>query len=506
LVTGCTTLGPNFHRPETPLQDRWLDSGEPRVLEGAEERLWWTVFKDPVLNRLIALAYSQNIPLRAAGARIYQARARLGIAIGEQYPQVQQALGDFAYSRSSDRGPGAPQRGGGDFDALIAQAGVAASWEIDFWGRYRRTIESEEAALHASIAAYDTALVSLTAEVAGSYIQIRTLEERLRFAHDNVTIQTESLNIAEARFRGGATSERDVQQAQTQLSATESTIPQLEASLRRAKNALCILLGVPPRQLGDLLGDRSEIPQAPLEVAVGIPAELLRRRPDIRSAELQAAAQCARIGVARTDLYPAFTLQGTFGFLASDVGRFSVTDIASWGSRYGSFGPGFTWNILNYGRLTNNVRLQDAFFQELIFNYQDTVLRAQQEVEDGLAGFLQSQLALVKLEQAAEAARRSAELALIQYREGVTDYTTVITAQQALLSQQENLAVGQGSVPLNLVSVYRALGGGWGLREGRPFLPPEVTAAMAERTDWGRLLQPAALKPPEPNRLQTPDW
>lgn len=503
---GCTTLGPDFHRPEAPLQDRWLESGEPQLLESAEARLWWTVFDDPVLDRLVALAYTQNVPLRAAGARIYEARARLGIAIGEQYPQVQQGLGALTYSRSSDRAPTAPQNGGGDVDVAVGQLGGAASWEIDFWGRFRRTIESEEAALLGSIAAYDSALVSLTAEVASTYIRIRTLEERLRIDVANVTIQTESLRIAEARFRGGATSERDVQQAVTQLRATEAALPQLEASLRQAKNALCILLGLPPRRLGDLLGDRSTIPQAPLDAAVGIPADLLRRRPDIRTAELQAAAQSARIGVAKTDLYPAFTLQGDFGFLASDAGRFRLTDIASWGSRYGSFGPTFTWNILNYGRLTNNVRLQDAAFQELIFNYQDTVLRAQQEVEDGLAGFLQSQLALVKLAQAAEAARRSAELALIQYREGATDYTTVIQAQQAQLAQEENLAIGQGSVPLNLVSIYRALGGGWELREGRPFLPPEVTAAMAERTDWGRLLQPAALQPPEPNRLLTPDW
>jgi NodT family efflux transporter outer membrane factor (OMF) lipoprotein len=430
----------------------------------------------------------------------------LGIAIGEQYPQVQQAVGTLAYSRSSDRGPTAPQNGGGDFDVIIGQLGGTASWEIDFWGRFRRSIESEQAVLIAAIAAYDNALVSLTAEVANTYIQIRTLEERLRIARENVTVQTESLRIAEARFQQGATSERDVQQALTQLRSTEAAIPQLEASLRQAKNALCILLGIPPRRLGGLLGDQSAIPQPPLEVAVGIPADLLRRRPDIRSAEFQAAAQCAQIGVAKTDLYPAFTLQGTFGFLASDAGRFKLTDIASWGSRYGSFGPAFTWNILNYGRLTNNVRLQDALFQELIFSYQDTVLRAQQEVEDGISGFLQSQLAVIKLAQAAEAAKRSADLALFQYREGATDYTTVIQAEQALLTQQDNLAIGQGNVPLNLVSVYRAIGGGWELREGEPFLPADVTATMAERTDWGRLLQPTALQPPETSRILTPDW
>ena len=214
--------------------------------------------------------------------------------------------------------------------------------------------------------------MSLAADVARVYVLIRTIEERLRIARDNVEIQRESLRIAEARFRGGATSERDVQQALTQLRATEGTIPQLVAGLRQAGNALCTLLGLPPRNLDGLLGAAAAIPQAPLTVAIGIPADLLRRRPDIRLAELQAAAQCARIGVAKADLYPALSLNGTFGFLASDVGRFSLTDVASWNSRTGSFGPAFTWNLLNYGQITNRVRVQDARFQELIFNYQDT--------------------------------------------------------------------------------------------------------------------------------------
>ena len=241
-------------------------------------------------------------------------------------------------------------------------------------------------------------------------------------------------------------------------------------------------------------------------MAVGIPADLLRRRPDIRSAELQAAAQSALIGVAKADLYPAFTLNGTFGFLASDVGRFHLSQIGSWDSRTGSFGPAFAWNMLNYGQITNGVRLQDALFQESIFGYQETVLRAQQEVEDGLTGFLQSQKRLVSLEEAAAAAKRSAELALIQYREGATDYTTVLTAQAALLTQQDSLATGQGDVPQGLIAVYRALGGGWEIREGQRFLPADVTQVMGNRTNWGGLLEPAAVQPETERQLLTPDW
>lgn len=508
VFAGCVKVGPDFSRPTPDIRNNWLEEDSARIRTvPADYHKWWAAFQDPVLDTLVQTAYAQNIPLRVAGARVFEARARLGIAIGEQYPQVQQAVGAASYNRESERAPSAPQRSAGvDFDYKQAQVGATASWELDFWGKFRRAVESEDANFLGSIAAYDNAMVSLTAEVARTYVLIRTIEERLRVARDNVIVQKESLRIAEVRFRGGATSERDVQQALTQLRSTEASIPQLEASLRQSKNALCTLLGMPPRNLDHMLGDRSAIPEAPLEVAVGIPADLLRRRPDIRSAELQAAAQCALIGVAKADLYPAFTLTGTFGFLSSDVGKFSLSDIASWSSRTGSFGPGFTWNLLNYGQITNVVRVQDALFQELIFSYQNTVLLAQQEVEDGLTGFLQSQKRLIFLEEAAAAAKRSADLALIQYREGATDYTTVLTAQTALLAQQDSLATGQGDVPQGLIAVYRALGGGWEMREGQSFLPADVTTAMGSRTDWGGLLDPAAVQPQTERQLLTPDW
>jgi len=508
VFAGCVKIGPDFVRPAADIRDNWLEEDGRRIQTSpADYRMWWTAFQDPVLDMLVQTAITQNIPLRVAGARVFEARARLGIAIGEQYPQVQQATGSASFNRESERAPSAPQRSSGvDFDYRQAQVGATASWEIDFWGKFRRAVESEDANFLGSIAAYDNALVSLTAEVARTYVLIRTLEEKLRIAQDNVIVQTESLRIAEARFQGGATSERDVQQALTQLRSTEATLPQIEANLRQTKNALCTLLGMPPRNLDAMLGDRSGIPEAPLEVAVGIPADLLRRRPDIRSAELQAAAQSALIGVAKADLYPAFALTGTFGFLSSDVGKFSLSDIGSWSSRTGSFGPAFAWNILNYGQITNVVRLQDARFQELIFGYQDTVLRAQQEVEDGLTAFLKSQKRLTSLEAAAAAAKRSADLALIQYREGATDYTTVLTAQASLLTQQDSLAVGQGDVPQGLISVYRAVGGGWEMRERQGFLPADVTTAMGNRTNWGGLLEPAAVEPQTERQLLTPDW
>ncbi len=303
--------------------------------------------------------------------------------------------------------------------------------------------------------------------------------------------QKESLKIAEAKFQGGTATQRDVEQAKTQLFNTQATIPALEIQLRQAKNALSVLLGMPPNQLADLLAGEGSIPAPPPQVAVGIPADLLRRRPDIRAAQAQAAAQCAQIGVAKAELFPAFSLIGTFSFQSSDVGKFALGQMFNWSSRNAQAGPSFQWNLLNYGRLTNQVRVQDARFQQLLIGYQNAVLKAQQEVEDSLTAFLRSQVRARMLGESTAAARRSLDLSVLQYQGGTTDFTTVLTAQQALLNEQDNLAITLGDISRNLVGVYRALGGGWQLREGQDFIPEPVRAEMAQRTNWGGLLAPA---------------
>jgi NodT family efflux transporter outer membrane factor (OMF) lipoprotein len=511
FVASCTTLGPDFVTPPAPVAEQWLEQADPQVQpEEPTYRNWWQVFGDPVLDELIQTAYAQNLTLRIAGARVFEARALLGIAVGELYPQVQQGFGSATYNRLSEQAISAPQAGGTDFDFSQVEIGAQASWELDFWGKYRRFIESADAGLAGAVAAYDDVLVSLAADVANTYILIRTFEERLQIARENLDLQQESLRIARARYEAGATSERDVQQALTQLNSTEATIPEIETGLRKAKHALCILLGMPPRLLEDMLAGEVGIPRPPLQVAVGIPADLLRRRPDIRNAEYQAAAQSALIGVAKADLYPSFSLGGSFGFLATDVGRFELGDLLDWSSRTGFIGPSFQWNIFNYGRIRNNVRAQDARLQQLLFNYQDTVLRAQQEVEDGLVAFLKGQQRVALLSRSVDAARRTVELAAIQYREGATDYTTVLTAQQSLLGEEDRLALTQGGVPQALVALYRALGGGWELRENQDFLPKEIKEDMEERTDWGGLLNPAAVQPLSAEQKKSvfhkPDW
>ncbi|MDQ1333621.1 MAG: hypothetical protein QG552_571 [Thermodesulfobacteriota bacterium] len=513
-VLGCTKVGPDYATPSLKVSDTWMGSGKDGLrAETPEQAEWWKALGDPVLDSLVQMAYRQNLPLRTVGVRVFAARAQLGIAVGLLYPQSQQGFGSIQYNRSSERAPASPQPGTSNavgFGFWEAQLGVSASWEMDFWGKLRRAVEAADSNLLGAIAAYDNAMVTLSSDLASTYVLIRTLEERVQIARDNLVIQQESLRIARARFEGGATSERDVQQALTQLNSTEASIPQLETSLRQTQNALSILLAVPPMEIDPLLKGDSRIPSVPPTIAVGIPADLLRRRPDIRLAELRAMTQCAQIGIAKADLYPMFSLTGSFGLLASDAGQFGIGDLFSWKSRTGFIGPTFQWNILNYGQITNQVRIQDARFQELLLDYQNAVLQAQMEVEDGLVAFVKAQEEVRYLTLAADAAKRSVELSLIQYREGATDYTTVLTAQQALLLQQDNLVIGRGDVPQGLVSIYRALGGGWEMRAGQDFIPPDILETMKNRTNWGNLLTPAAVEPtPQEKKdalFRAPDW
>ena len=471
-------------------------------------RDWWRSFNDPVLDKLIQTAYHQNLSLQVAGVRVMAARAILGVAIGELYPQTQQAVGDVTKNRLSQTSPTAGA--GASNTYWLAQTGLTASWEIDFWGKFRRAVESADSSLLASVADYDNTLVSLTSDVATSYILLRTLEKRLSIAHQNVLVQKKSLEIATARWKGGTTSKRDVEQALTVLYSTEASIPTLESELRQTQNALCVLMGMPPTDLSHMLGPKSAIPAPPVQVAVGIPADLLRRRPDIQSAEWRAAAQCAQIGVNKANLYPAFSISGSFGLQASDVAPFVLGDIFNWKSRLGTIGPSFQWNLFNYGQITNQVRYQDALFQGLIITYQNTVLQAQQEVENALIAFLKAQERAQKLAGAVAAAQETVNLATLQYSEGIADFTTVLVAEQNLLSQQDSLATTMGNISGNLVAMYRALGGGWQIREGHDFLPESVKQAMTQRANWGNLITPAPFIPPSPASRQSdvrlPEW
>ncbi len=503
-------VGPNYQRPKVSVSPSWGETGDQRVsTDSTTYRDWWRAFNDPALDRLIARAYRDNLTLQQAGVRVLQARAQLGIAVGEIFPQTQQAIGSVQYYRTSDRAATSAAFSG-SFSYWQSQIGAQASWELDFWGRIRRGIESADASLLATLADYDNTLVTLTADVANTYIALRTAEERIRIARENVEIQEQTLKIVEARFKYGTVTQLDVEQARTVLLNTQATLPTLETQRRQARDALSVLLGMPPNDLADLLDGLSAIPVSPPQVIVGIPADLLRRRPDIRSAELQAVAQSAQIGVARADLFPAFSLIGNLVLLSTDLGTFKLSDMFRWGSRSVQVGPSVQWNILNYGQITNNVRVQDAYFQQLLLAYQRSVLSAQQDVEDNLVSFLRAQDRADFLAKSVTSSRTAVSLAVLQYREGVTDFTTVLTAQQALLSQQDNLASTLGNISTSLVGVYRALGGGWEIREGDDIVPAEIRAEMRQRTNWGDLLAPTTYNLPASRDPKStprfPDW
>jgi NodT family efflux transporter outer membrane factor (OMF) lipoprotein len=482
-------VGPNYTTPKSDVAPRWIPGPAPAVEEkplNAVDAYWWKVFEDPVLDGLVESAYEDNLSLQIAGARVLQARAQLNKSIGNLFPQQQGLSGAIAYDQVNR--PVTVNRAD---DSIL----FAASWEIDVWGKIRRGIESDRATYLNTVASYDDALVTVIADVASTYVNIRTLEERLRVATRNVATQKESLRVASVQFKYGETSELDVRQASTLLAQTESQIPTLQNSLRQAKNALAVLLGLTPYAIDERLGGEGKIPVAPAEVAVGIPKDLLRRRPDVRAAGLAAASQSALIGVAVATMYPSFSLSGAFGFASTNLGQSSLSDMFTWQSRVAQAGASFFFPVFNYGRLVNQVRVQDAGFQQAVFNYQNTVLTAQQEVENGLSGLSTSRESLENLSTAATASERATQLSMLQYKAGEVGYTTVLTSEQSQLSIEDSVASTTGSVALALISVYRALGGGWEIREGHDVVSEEVKAEMARRTNWGKMLETAQHMP-----------
>jgi NodT family efflux transporter outer membrane factor (OMF) lipoprotein len=505
-------VGPDFTLPTAPVSEAWTTEAEESLSTDSQQHAdWWRSFEDPVLDSLIEQAYQQNLDLQIAGLRILEARAQLGIATGSLYPQQQSLGAGFGAVGASKH---AANTIGGDLNFSESSVGFDAAWELDLWGKFRRGVQAADASLLASIADYDSFLVSLTAEVARTYILIRTLEERIEVARANVIIQRRSLEIAEARFDGGLVTELDVQQARNLLANTQAIIPAFQASLRQAENGLAILLGIPPQHVDQLISGPKVIPDVPASVAVGIPAELLRRRPDVRRAELLAVTQSSLIGVAKADLYPHFTLIGSVGLRASDslftrIGDSGHGDLFDSDSVEYFGGPAIGWDIFNYGRIKNQVRVQDARLQQLLVNYQNTVLRAAREVEDSLTGLINDRQQLIFLQQAVDASQRSVELANLQYREGLVDFQRVLDTQRDLSSAQDRSTETRGSVALNMVGVYKALGGGWQIRSGQDFVSAKARDQMAERTDWGGILTDSPKSPDEQTvdgSWRTPDW
>lgn len=478
VLTGCSQVGPDFAAP----QDRWLQGWSTPLLEQAGRTAptpdlsrWWAVFADPTLDALIAEADAQNTNLRVAGLRIVEARAQLAIVQTGRYPQLQQLRAQSLYLKQDQSGTPTAR------DSVFWQSslGFDIAWEVDFWGRFSRAIESADAAYFASQANYADAMVLLRAQVADTYFGLRTAEARLAIAQENARRQARSLEITERLFRHGENDELDWQQARTQYLATQATIPEFQNQVNALRNVLCSLIGRPPGPLPELEARHGQLPLPDRAVLQDVPANLLQRRPDIRAAEQAVAAQSALVGVAEADLYPSLSLLGSIGWSFVTANHVPDTfDLAA--------GPSLIWNPFDYGRRKNAVRVEDARLQQLIERYHQNVRDAAREADDAASGLVRSLESAGIRQQASQAAQRSLSLASSQYREGFADFQRVLDAQQLLLQQQDGYLVSRGNAVSSLVSLYKALGGGWE-QVGEPILPA-TRQQMQQRTDWGTLL------------------
>ncbi|MHC4438480.1 MAG: efflux transporter outer membrane subunit [Planctomycetota bacterium] len=455
LFSGCQ-VGPDYVRPEYSVPDQWHQKAVQGLQDGsADLQTWWKVFNDPVLENLIHRSCSENLNLQIAYARVMESRAMLGVASGQYWPNVD-AVGNYSRSRASENGllAGLPVNVTDELN--LHSVGIDSSWEIDVFGRISRSVESAQASMEASIENYRDVLVSLYSQVALSYIDMSSIQTRIRYAQNNIKLQQDTLELTRKRREADLVPELDVQQAELVLASTESTIPALRQSEAQAIHRLSVLLGQPPAFLYEELLTASNIPDVPKDITVGLPAELLRQRPDIRRAERVLAAQTAEIGVATAGLYPAFSLSGTFALEAQQI-----DDIGDWDSRTWGFGPSMRWNLFDGDRIRSSIKVQQAQAEQVMVDYERTILLALEEVENSMVAFTEERQRVEALERSVSAAQKSVELVKSLYEIGLTDFQNVLDMQRALTTQQDQLAQSEGRVAKNLVSIYTALGGGW---------------------------------------------
>lgn len=455
LFSGCV-VGPDYNVPDVSLPNTWNENLDEGIVQDSTELAqWWVLLEDPLLNRLIEDAGKQNLDLKEAYSRVIEARARRGVTTGQLFPKID-ATSSYKRFRNSQNTLGSLPVGVEIEDQDLYSGGFDTFWEIDLFGRIRRSIEAANADLEASAEDYQDILITVFAEVARNYVEVRSFQRRLFIAEKNLEAQRQSLQLAEDRVSTGISPALDVAQAKSNLADTESVIPGLRVGLQLALNRLAVLVGENPGVFDDELKIPKQIPSPPKEIGAGIPADLVRQRPDIRRAERQLEAQTARIGVATAELYPMLSLSGSFTFEAD---KFS--DIAHWSSRTFGVGPSFRWNIFEAGKIRNNIKIEDAQTEQALIRYEKTILNALEEVENSLLSYIQEQVRKKSLKQAVDEAERSVSFAQTLYKEGETDFQNVLDAQRSLLSLQSRLAESEGIAVMNLISLYKALGGGW---------------------------------------------
>ncbi len=445
LMAGCAAVGPNYSPPIVPVPAAWHSKLQDGLNAGQPHRLtrWWTVFHDPALSNLIKRAVANNLDLKKARARLLEARAKRTMSRSGLYPALNTSAA-ITKSRANNT------------ETNLYNASFDAGWELDIFGGVRRSVEAANADLQADREDLRDILVSLLAEVCQNYIDVRAFQLRLTVAAESVKTRQKSLQLVKSRYESGLVTNLDIQQATYSLESSRAQVPALRTALNRAMNRLALLLGLPPGALDKQLRQEEPIPQAPPRVTVGIPADVIRRRPDIRRAERRLAAQSARVGVAAAALYPSLKLSGSIGFEALSFNH--LFDSAGRSSR---IGPGISWPIFDAGQIRANIKAQSAVRDQYLIQYKSTVLTALNEVENALTAYANEQNREQHLKLSAAAAEKSLNLAKIRYKTGISNFTTVLNAQESLLAVQDQVAQSTSALSADLVRLYKALGGGW---------------------------------------------
>lgn len=456
LLSACATVGPNYSKVEPAVQEDWyaqMEQGlEATGLQESRLASWWNVFDDPLLSALQQHAIRENLELKTAFSRLQQARISRGLSRADYFPELS-AEGYIQRQRSSEN-LGNPN-GGQEYDWFLG--GLNASWELDLFGGIRRSVEAAQAEFEVSTADMHAVLTSLTAEVALNYIELRTSQQRVQVAQNHIEAQNKTYALNNSRFKAGLIDELVLQQSLRNLEQSRAQVARLQAAIRTAENNLAVLLGQTPGALREQFASIGEIPAAPPRIAVGIPAEAMRRRPDIRRAERALAAQSARIGVATAELYPKLRLLGTIGLEAIN----SANDFFSSSSQFWEIGPGISWNIFRGKALRLNIEMQEEKYTEALIQYNMTLLKAQQEIENALTTYAKEQIRQEYLVKAVAAAQRTEWIARDRYNAGLVDFYNVLDSQRALFQIEDELNQSKGEVGTNLTKVYKAIGGGW---------------------------------------------
>ena len=457
VLPGCM-VGPDYQRPESAENIRIDAEVHPDIqYKQADLSRWWNVFNDAVLTSFINRAQQNNVDLKTALARVKEARAVVGTTSSDLFPTVD-ADGSVDWGKQSENVN--PLATGEQTQYNLS---ADAGWEIDLFGRIRRSIEAATADYQATREGHNDIMITILAETASTYLQARTLQAQLNTALKNIQSQKSMLELTEVRYKYGLATYLDVAQATRVLANTEADLPVIRTNLAQSITSLGVLLGEPSDTIRKELQPARPVPLPPAEVAVGIPAERIRQRPDIRKAERQLAAQTARIGVATADLYPTFSLTGTLGFASLKTSNFFDS-----GSQVYGIGPSLSWNIFDMGKIRQQIAVEDARTEQALYTYEQTILEAIKEVEDRLKGYHEQRIRMDALKHSVQASRETLDMSTKLYKDGLTGFQDVLDAQRSLLAAESDLDEARGNTGIQLVGLYKALAGGWTTEQPQP--------------------------------------